>query len=240
MRAARIVDLDALLAGKRALDARAAADPTVAARLGTLRVWQASRLARTYADLRADPRYAAAAEFFLSDVYGCASRARRDSDLERAWRYLKRALPRAVLAILGRALALDALSEELDLAMAECMLEKALTAATYASLYRRVGRADERRRQIDLLIAVGTDLDRVVKRPWIGVALAAARLPAHAAGVGVLQDFLERGLAAFQRMQGAQEFLATIRRRETLLLEALLSGAKQPFDGISAASRESP
>jgi len=29
MRAARIVDLDALLAGKRALDARAAADPTV-------------------------------------------------------------------------------------------------------------------------------------------------------------------------------------------------------------------
>jgi len=145
-----------------------------------------------------------------------------------------------VLAILGRALALDALSEELDLAMAECMLEKALTAATYASLYRRVGRADERRRQIDLLIAVGTDLDRVVKRPWIGVALAAARLPAHAAGVGVLQDFLERGLAAFQRMQGAQEFLATIRRRETLLLEALLSGAKQPFDGLSAASRESP
>jgi hypothetical protein len=72
------------------------------------------------------------------------------------------------------------------------------------------------------------------------VALAAARLPAHAAGVGVLQDFLERGLAAFQRMQGAQEFLATIRRRETLLLEALLSGAKQPFDGLSAASRESP
>lgn len=229
-----MADLDTLLARKRVLDARCASDPAIATRLEMLRAWQASRLARTYADLRVDPRYAAATEFFLSDVYGSSSRAQRDADLERAWRYLKRALPRSVLTILGRAVTLEVQSEELDLAMAELMPAGLLTPDSYASLYRRVDRADERRRQIDLLIAVGTDLDRVVNHPWIGVALRAAHLPAHAAGCGVLQDFLERGFAAFTRMKGAREFLAVIRQRETRLLEALLSGATQPIETLLA------
>jgi hypothetical protein len=156
--------------------------------------------------------------------------------LERAWRYLKRALPRSALTILGRAVTLEVQSEELDLAMAELMPGILLTPLSYASVYRRVGRADERRRQIDLLIAVGTDLDRVVKRPWIGVALRAAHLPAHAAGCGVLQDFLERGFTAFTRMKGAREFLAIIRQRETRLMDALLSGAVQPIEGLLATT----
>jgi hypothetical protein len=233
-----LADVDALLVRKRVLDARCASGAAIAARLETLRAWQASRLARTYADLRVEPRYAAAANFFLSDVYGCDTRAERDADLERAWRYLKRALPRSALTILGRALTLEVLSEELDLAMAKLMPTKLLAAASYASLYRRVGRADERRRQIELLIAVGTDLDRVVKRPWIGMALRAAHLPAHAAGCGVLQDFLERGFAAFTQMQGAREFLAIIRQRETRLMDALLSCAVQPIEDLLAMTAE--
>lgn len=228
----RAADLEALLMRKRSLDEQVAADPALRARLERLRAWQAARLARTHADLRADPRYAAAAEFFLSDVYGSGSAARRDADLARAWRYLKRALPGSALKILERAVMLDVLSEELDVAMAELLPAEALTAASYGALYRRVGRADQRRRQIDLLIEVGTDLDRIVNHAWVGVALRAAHLPAHAAGCGVLQDFLERGFEAFRRMRGAEEFLKAIRRRESEVLEALLSGAQPPFSGI--------
>jgi hypothetical protein len=237
MRMAGVTDIEALLTRKRLLDARSAADPTIAARLQELRAWQASRLARTYADLRGDPRYAAAAEFFLSDVYGSNNIARRDADLERAWRYLKGALPPSALTILGQAVTLQVLSEELDLAMAELLPAGPLNGSSYASVYRQVGGVDQRRRQIDLLIAVGTDLDRIVNHAWIGVALRAAHLPAHAAGCGVLQDFLEHGAAAFRRMKGAREFLAEIRRRETQLMEALFSGNKQPFEALPAAAR---
>ncbi len=231
MRMDAVSKLDDLLARKRALAARPAAAPEFTVRLQELRAWQASRLARTYGDLREDARYGAAVEFFLSDVYGSDNIARRDSDLERAWRYLKRALPRAALAVLERGLALDALSTELDHAMAVRLPAVPLSAVIYAATYRRVGRVDERRRQIDLLVGIGADLDRIVHRAWVTVALRSAHVPAHAAGFGVLQDFLERGLNAFRRMQGAEELLAVIRARETQLLEAIMSG-DGPFEAV--------
>ena len=55
-------------------------------------------------------------------------------------------------------------------------------------------------------------------------ALRAAHVPAHAAGFGVLQDFLERGFAAFRNMSEAAPLLRKIRERETQLMEQLFSG----------------
>ncbi len=46
------------------------ADSRLAPAMKLLNAWQAERLARTYADLRVDPRYKPATEFFLSDLYG--------------------------------------------------------------------------------------------------------------------------------------------------------------------------
>ncbi len=229
MRRDAVNKLDELLARKRALDARPVAAPAFAVRLQQLRAWQAARLAQTYADLREDRRYGAAVEFFLRDVYGADNIARRDSDFERAWRHFKRALPRTALDVLERGVALDLLSAELDHAMAERLPAVPLSGAIYAATYRRVGRVDERRRQIDLLIGIGADLDRIVHRAWIAVALRSVHAPAHAAGFGVLQDFLERGLDAFRQMRGADEFLGVIRARETQLLEAIMSGDR-PFE----------
>lgn len=233
-----------LMARKRAVAARTSADPTLARRLHELRAWQAARLSRTYADLGGEPEYAAAVQFFLSDLYGPQDLGRRDSDLERAWRHFKRALPAAALAILERAVSLDVLSAELDQAMAEVLPAGVadpcpVTADSYAAAYRRVGRQDDRRRQIDLIIAVGEDLDRIVRRPLIGLALRAAHVPAHAAGFGALQDFLERGFAAFRRMPGAARLLAAIRERETQLMQALLDGrapeSHEPTGGANPA-----
>ena len=52
------VDLDQLLARKRALETRASESRDFLDRLRGLRVWQARRLAQTYDDFRGDPRYA--------------------------------------------------------------------------------------------------------------------------------------------------------------------------------------
>jgi hypothetical protein len=220
-------DLDQLLARKRALDDRAAASPELSARLRELRAWQVVRLARTYADLSADTRYARAIEFFLTDLYGPRDFGPRDRQFARAWRYLKSTLPGAALASLEQALELEALSAELDHAMVAALPAGPLTGAGYARAYRQVGRRAVRQRQIALVVAIGEDLNRIVKHVWISAALRAAHVPARAAGFGVLQDFLERGFAAFRNMSDAGPLLNSIRERETQLMERLFSGGSE-------------
>ena len=57
------------------------------------------------------------------------------------------------------------------------------------------------------------------------------RAPARMAGLGELQRFLEGGFVTFKAMRGADEYLAIILRRETLLMERLLSGVPAPLSG---------
>lgn len=216
-------ELAELIERKSRLARRATAAP-IAERLRRLRSWQAARLEQTYADLRADPLVSAALSFFLSDLYGPQDLTRRDRDLARALRLLKRALPPRVLQILSRAMELDALSAELDLEMAQRLPAGELTAQAYADAYRAVGRVEDRRRQIGLVVEIGEALRQAVHMPLVGLALRAAHGAAHLAGFGVLQDFLERGFAAFHGLPHATEFLTLIQRRETRLMRILLAG----------------
>jgi hypothetical protein len=222
-------DGDPLLARKRALNAREAASPELSGRLRELRHWQATRLARTYEDLREDPRYQRAVDFFLTDLYGPQDFTWRDQLIDRAWDRLKRTLPRGVLGVLGDTVELQALTAELDHAMVAELAADALTAESYAAAYRAVGRPAARKRQIELIVGIGARLDQAVAHRLTGLALIAARVPAYAAGFGVLQSFLERGYSAFRSMKGAARLLESIRDRETSLMEALLRGDPQAF-----------
>jgi hypothetical protein len=218
-------NIDQLLVRAGLCEAQASADADRLVRLRELQGWQAARLARTYEDLRSVPRYARAIEFFLTDLYGPGNSSARDRDLARAWRYLRRTMSPAMLEVLARAVELQVLTAELDLAMVAALPPGPITAASYATAYRAVARRDHRRRQIELVVTAGEELDRVVRHAWVGLALRAAHVPVHAAGFGALQDFNERGFAAFRVMNGAEYFLGCIQRRETRLMEALLSAA---------------
>ena len=204
--------------------------------LQELRAWQAARLASTYGDLLHDPGCVDAVKFFLTDLYGPQEHTRRDQDLARAWSILSRTLPRAALGLLERARELQTLTAELDEAMARQLAAGPVTQESYAAAYRAVGRPEARRRQIDLVLSIATDLERVVRHAWVGFALRAARAPAHAAGFGALQDFLERGFGAFRRMKDAQRLLSAIRERETRLSAALLAGGPAPFAAQTAGT----
>jgi len=217
-------EIERLLARRRALEARPQRDPALGERLRALRAWQARRLARTYEGLRREPRYTAAVEFFLNDLYGPHDFSRRDQELSRAVAPLRRALPAALLAVLAKAIELDLLTAQLDQAMLDHLPEGPLTNGSYAMAYRAVGRAAERERQIDLTVSIGADLERLVRQRWLGLALRAAHLPARAAGLGVLQQFLERGFTSFRRMGSAQALLQAIREREAQLMQTLLQG----------------
>jgi len=211
-----------LLARRSALEARERARPELAGRLRELRAWQAARLARTYADLREEPRFRAAVEFFLSDVYGPQDLTGRNRNLAQALTFLQPLLPQAALRVLQQSIELDALTAELDSAMAERLPTGSLSDAAYAGAYRTVGATEARARQLDLLVCVVADLERISRHAWIGLVLLGARLPAQAAGFGALQDFLERGFFAFGRMRGAEELLRIFREREQRFMQAVL------------------
>jgi hypothetical protein len=217
----------------RALRVEGRADAAFAARVDGLREWQSARLQATYADLSRDDRYAPAVAFFRDELYGAHDATPRDDDLARASRLLERALPANALAALVRAIDLEILSQELDLDMARALGTAALDANAYADAYRRVGRRADRELQIEALVGLGAYLDSIVHAPGLGLLVRLARRPAHAAGFGALHDFLERGFQAFGSMGGAGDFLATIRERETRILERLYAGVKDPFEGAA-------
>jgi len=227
-------ELDELLRQRALLEASERALPRSDARLRELRIWQAARLARTYDDLRRDPQSAEAITFFLSDLYGLADHTRRDQDLTRAWETLKRTLPQGALEVLGSALELQVLAAQLDQAMAAQLGPLPLSWPTYAAAYRAVGRPDARRRQIELVVMIGEDLQRLVRHEWLALALRAARAPARLAGFAALQDFLERGFAAFRKLPDARRLLSTIEDRESRLSAALFSGVALPADTAGA------
>ena len=228
-----IRELEDLFARKRLLAGRRDAESMFRARVRDLHTWQARRLASTYSDMRREPRFGRAIDFFLNDLYGPQDLARRDDELMRAWRYLKRSLPGAALRVLGEAIELELLTQELDEQMVGVLPPGPLTTETYGGAYRAVGRRQSRLRQIDLVVGIGEQLDRLRRHAWIGHALRVAHRPAHAAGFGVLHDFLERGFDAFRRMNGAESFLRTIRDRETRLLNDLLAGREDPFREVA-------
>jgi len=229
------------------LHAERGANSPLARALERLANWQAKRLGGTYADLAAQARYADAVVFFETDLYGNADFARRDADLARVVPLLVRMLPERVIATVAQAMELNALSQELDRELLARLprRDSAFTVADYCRAYRGAGDRAARTRQIDLIGAIGAGLDAYVRTPLLGTALAMMRQPARVAGFAALQDFLERGFAAFRQMDGATEFLATIDRRERQLMDAMFEGDDAPFadplgDGSAAMVRPAP
>jgi hypothetical protein len=224
--AGRVVALLGQLGAVRA----AASSP----RLPELQAWQRERLARTFADLGCIPRYRAATAFFLDELYGEHDVSWRDRDVARMLPTLRRWLPGSMLHTLADALDLDLLTSRLDSAMARALDARLpagaeLDAVAYAEAYREATSARDRQRQIELLLEVGADLDAIVRKPLVFAILRLARAPAHAAGLGALQAFLERGFAAFRAIGGADRFLATIGAREREISRRLYAGHGQPF-----------
>lgn len=198
-------------------------------RLAELKTWQSQRLERTYADLAALPRYRTATRFFLEDLYGPKDFSARDREMMRIVPVMARILPASAVETAALAIELDALSEELDQKLAERLAPGPITVASYARAYREATARPERERQVDLVDAVGHRLDALVKRPLVARMLKLMRKPAHLAGLADLQDFLERGFAAFHDMGGADEFLDALRARETAILNGLFAAAADPF-----------
>lgn len=208
-----------------------AADAALSAKVLHVKRYQQMRFAHTYADLLADPRYAGASRFFLDDLYGPGDFSLRDAQFARIVPALVRLFPAEVVATVETLTSLHALSEQLDSEMARHGAEGALDAAGYMAAWRRTGRAAGRQKQIDLMLGVGRALDVYTRRPLLRHTLRAMRVPARAAGLSALQNFLESGFETFRSMRGAADFLLHIEQRERAMAAMLFGdqGAPNPL-----------
>lgn len=198
--------------------------PDLAAGVAAVKAFQHERFTRSYADLLSDPRYAGAARFFLDDLYGPADFSARDAQFARIVPALVRLFPREIVETVAELAELHALSERLDTAMAQADGAAGADADRYAVAWRAVGQPAARERQIALMVSVGGALDRFTRNLLLRQSLRVMRRPAQAAGLGSLQQFLERGFDTFRAMRGADAFLALIATRERALAQALFNG----------------
>lgn len=211
------------LATVERLRADRATQPSLARRVMALKTYQARRFERTYADLLANPRYCAASRFFLDELYGPREFAARDAQFARIVPKMVRLFTSEIADTVAALAQLHALSETLDNAMAGHLPDDTVQALPYVQAWQRVGQPDARTRQVALTMQVGQSLDRYTRRPLLRGALHMMRKPAHAAGLGDLQQFLESGFDTFGEMKGAREFLDTVRSRENGLIAALFA-----------------
>ena len=214
----------------RGPDSRERNDADFFKRLKAVKTWQQARLKRTYPDLAADARYAPATAFFMDELYGVKDSALRDRDLIRMFPTIKRVLPQFAYDAVSKALELDVISEEFDQMLTQKLGDAAINETSYAEAFRDAGTMKERLRQVDLMRAVGAELDVVVKKPLIYSTLRMLRTPARLAGLSNMQQFLEAGFTAFKHMNGADYFLETIATRETELIKRLFSAHPAPFE----------
>lgn len=207
-------NITAGLESVRVLREQRSADPNLDGRVTEIKRYQHRRFESDYTELLNSARYGAAARFFLNDLYGPVDFSARDAQFSRIVPALRRLLPDELVRTVGQLIELHALTESLDQAMALCVAPGPVDAATYANAWRQVGRRAERMRQVELMLDVGRALDRHTRKPLLGTTLRLMHAPAHAAGLGDLQAFLQDGFTAFKAMKGADEFLSRIAENE--------------------------
>jgi hypothetical protein len=201
---------------------RRLADPALGKAVLELKAYQARRFARTYADLLASPRYSAAARFFLEELYGPHDFSERDAQFARVVPALVRLFPAEIVDTVEVLARLHALSETLDTLMGTQLVDLAvIDAPAYVRAWRVTGDPAAREEQIALTLAIGRDLDQLTRKPLLRTTLHMMRVPARAAGLPALQQFLETGFDTFKAMGGAQAFLSTVGERERNLAAAL-------------------
>ena len=192
-----------------------------------LQHWQCERLLVTHDDLAQQKRYQKAMAFFVDELYGPKDFSQRDADLVRVIPKLAKVLPDKAMNAMDDALSLNALSFDLDMAMAQYLQahfpNEPINRDNYALAYRHVGRIDDRTHQIDIISHLGDQLADVIKIRGIGMLISLSRRPAKLAGLLALHEFLERGFDAFKALGDVQSFIQPVLVREKAIMQTLLS-----------------
>ena len=115
---------------------------------------------------------------------------------------------------------------EINIAICRCLavdnvLPTRITEYSYCVACREASSLQECVELVHLVTGLGHTLATLVEIPVIGMTLRAMRAPAHAAGFGALQEFLENGYRTFKQIPDIEHFLSEIEGRMTAVFERI-------------------
>jgi hypothetical protein len=206
------------------LRASAAADSQLTYALCLTKRLQSERFRDSYSELLSSSVFAAAALFFLEELYGDKDYSERDMQFARIAKGLASMMPASVVDATVSLAQLHALTEELDHALARRWLEFGSTDSMpnvqgYVHAWRALGRREDRQQQLDTVLALGLRLAKLTRKPGIATTLKLMRRPAAVAGLGSLQEFLEKGFGIFKDLSRTEShisvFLQAIQSKES-------------------------
>ncbi len=179
--------------------------------------WQLEYLLPFFSDLYARDGYSDAIDFTISDLAGIGISS-RDRDLERAAPAITTILPLRALETIAKAAEMNARVLEINTAICRCLLvgndlPAQITELEYCIACRKASSLDDCVELIHLITGLGRTLKSLVTVPMIGMTLRTMRAPAHAAGFGALQEFLEKGYRTFRQIPDIDHFLSEIETR---------------------------
>lgn len=189
--------------------------------------WQLEYLLPFFSDLYARDGYADAIDFTISDLAGIGISS-RDRDLERAAPAITTILPLRALETIASAAEMNARVLEINTAICRCLLvgndlPAQITELEYCIACRKASSLDDCVELIHLITGLGRTLKSLVTVPMIGMTLRAMRAPAHAAGFGALQEFLEKGYRTFNQIPDIDHFLSEIEIRMIGVFERIFT-----------------
>jgi hypothetical protein len=191
--------------------------------------WQLDYLLPLFGDLHARTGYAEAINFIMSDLAGIGI-SHRDRDLERAAPAITTMLPFRALATVAATAEVNARVLEINLAIWRRLtvdkdLPAPITEYEYCVACREASSLDECVGLVHKITELGRTLESLVEVPMIGITLRAMRAPAHAAGFGALQEFLETGFFTFREIPDVDHFLSEIEVRMIQIFERIYTSS---------------
>ena len=190
--------------------------------------WQLEYLLPFFSDLYQQEGYTAAIDFIMSDLAGIGI-SNRDRDLERAAPAITSMLPLAALATIASAAEMNARVLKVNIAICQCLaagsdLPTKITEHDYCIACREASSLHECVELVHLITGLGKTLKTLVEVPMLGILLRAMRGPAHAAGFGALQEFLEKGYGTFKQIPDIDHFISEIESRMVGVFERIYTG----------------
>ena len=195
--------------------------------------WQLAYLLPFFSDLHARDGYSDAIDFTMSDLAGIGISS-RDRDLERAAPAITTMLPLRALVTIAAAAELNARVLEINIGICRCLLvgnelPARITELEYSIACRKASSLGECVELVHLITGLGRTLKSLVTMPMIGITLRTMRAPAHAAGFGALQEFLEKGYRTFKQIPDIDHFLSEIETRMIVVFERIYTA---PLDQL--------
>lgn len=205
--------------------------PDLAAAVQQIKLLQSQRFSGSYADLLASELFRPAVRFFLDELYSSRDFSQRDAQFSRIAGTLQALFPRQVVKTALTLAELHARTEVLDHRMAQAWLahhSQTDAATRYLLAWRETGQPQARAGQLEQVLFIGRELERLTRLPGLRLMLKMMRRPSQAAGLDALQHFLEAGFDTFAALnrqpQGVDQFLNQIAAREAALLETMFNG----------------